>query len=239
MGKISRPPSDDRDWDNHEHRISNLETSQRAGFTTVEGDLILGPGAKLEARDADGSPLITVGQVTYGPPHNTTVGVWRMRRADTTLAMAVDGADAAAQYVAMYDREQNIIFSDDTLSGVGLGRPWLPIPWWTDPNPTVTISTFWPVARAYGFKQHPKLQIRTQVSTSAADTTAEYQVRLSAVTVVIGPTAVPGSTTAEGLVEIDLPDAFGDGFTVALEIRRTAGTGTVTGDFLSLWEKQT
>jgi hypothetical protein len=240
MSKVSRRASEDRDWDDHERRIRNLETSQRAGYTTVVGDLRLAPGSKLSASAPDGTTLFYVGEVDYGPPWGLNPVV-QIRRADGTTAFLIGGADETNQYFALSDQQENIIVSDDAISGQGLARPWLPIPWRDEANVTTVATGFVTACSAVIYKQHPKVQIEIEVDSST--TTSEVQIIVAAgggSTTPWGPVSYTtgSSRNRVTLPVLDLPGEFNDRIWLQLQHRSTTVGPTVGAWFASIWERQ-
>lgn len=240
MAKVPRPIDENwfrREIDDLKKKVEDLSRSRQLGSSTISGELRLSPGSGFSASDADGSGLMRIGQLFYEGVENPPFGVY-MSRADGSVAFEVAGADGTRQFVALRDRSGNIIHSDDTASGVGIGRPWLPIPWFNYPTPATTSATFVTTSSAALFKQHPKLDFAMHVSASLADTAGEYRVLVDG-QVAYGPvTLAAGTSTFAGDV-VAVPGGFGDWMTVDVQVRRTAGTGEVRGTFSHLWARQT
>lgn len=241
MGKISRPPSDDRDWDELKRRVDNLETGNRAGHTTIHGQMLLGAGSSFRVRDAeDETDLTYIGPVYIaGFPDPTDAVI--LRRADGTRALEIVGGDPTQQYIAIVDRAGHTILSDDTVSGSGLGRPWLPIPWRDESTTSTTSTSFVPLGSAVMYKQHPKATIQLMV-TAPAGVSVEYKVNLYSedLTTVLAQATVAGAVSRqrETLFDLEVPGYFGEVVYFEVEARVAAGAGSVGAIFASIWAKQ-
>jgi hypothetical protein len=196
MAKVSRRPSDERDWDDHERRIRTLETSRT--FSSVVR--------------VDGSTALKLGQTVGG-----------------------------SQYIALLDRQGNTVVSDDTSTGQGLARPWLPVPWQEEAATSTSGTTFVTTSTATLYKQHPRMNLEVLV-TAPASVTAEYRVLANN----DGPTATLVTASAVGAVTrqrdlwdaLDVPGVFGERVLLELQVRVAAGTGSVGAVFAAIWSRQ-
>jgi hypothetical protein len=245
MGKISRPPSDDRDWDGLLRRVTALETGNRAGYTTIHGQMVLGAGSTFRVRDAHDQTNLTYIGPTFFPGFPDPTDTVQIRRADGTKALDVIGADPTQQYIALYDRGGHTIVADDTATGQGLARPWLPIPWMEFPNidAGVTGSTFVGIARAVLFRQQPKIEIGVFYSCTDGNATGQYRVMGTVDaqddTVFVATQSVPGLSVGFDIFVVDCPGDYGARVIIDLQARLTAGTGPFVSTFSHLWSRQT
>jgi hypothetical protein len=179
----------------------------------------------------DGSTAFQAGRLPDGRAEVTAY------RDDGSTAMRVGGNAGQPQLFGVYDRHSATtgggpIFSDDTLSGFGLGTPW--IPWPTFVN-TDTSGSGWPrtsngawtrVARCLYRAQHPKLYWSGDLY-APVGVTAEARMMFAGAQVGVTATAtnnafgdfdgisipIPAGTARDALVFIDI------------EARITAGAG--------------
>lgn len=206
-------------------RVADLESGNRIGATSIDkGNLVITNGA-LKVGNA-----VYFGYVTTGS--DATMG-WIFRRADGSPVFSLQGNNAADQYWAMRDNVGNIIFSDDGDSNVGIGRPWLPVPWVpssgpTPPTETTTSGTFTALLSSRFIKQHPKLYAQVLVRASDGSTSGEVQIAVSNGGDVIGNVATVG-LGYYGLVTItgNLTGAHMTELELEVQARRTAGAGTI------------
>jgi len=219
-----------------EDRIVSLERRPRAGNTSID------TGA-LTATDTDGAPLIIVGEHLM---FNTFPGAdfrgsafYRTGPGDATpgrLAMSIGKTDVIPGFpdiTTIWDKDGTAIFADDVVTG-GLARPYISVPMipsdfsaW----PSTTSGTFTGILTSRFTKQHPKLYVGYFLYANNADTSAELRVMYNGVQ--LGSTATydvgtgPG-TIASGVIADFLTGNLYSSFNnISIEIRRTAGTGTV------------
>lgn len=171
---------------NAERRVQEQAAAKRLeassigeGGLTVKGGEIRIDGGSWRMLDVDGSELGYVGPL-FHDGEETQRGLI-FSRSDGTRAFVVYGGEGGTQFVAMLDRQGNIIVSDDTFTGQGLANPWLPLghPYplrqadpivWTTPA-EATFGALWNIPH---LKQHPKIWVKCYV-TSDADTTGEVR----------------------------------------------------------------
>lgn len=209
---------------------------REGGSLKIEGGggLRIRDGGGLILEDQDGTPVTYIGGLTGGQlrPDGTPQPAFVQYRDDGTVAISVYDpvpGDAYQQFVALWDRAGNWVVTDDTASGQGIGRPYLPAPFYraryTD-WPSSTAAAFETVWRGGFYKQHPKIYMGVRHTSDASGTTGEVQVLVNGVQVgdiapveflvsssQFGPAVVPGVHLASLDVEI--------------RARRTAGTGAV------------
>lgn len=211
------------------------------GGITVKGGFIW-------LRAADGTSSLYMGGVVPALPDGTYQPGLILRREDGTVAMALydptpdpSTPGGFQQFLAVYDRAQQIVMSDDTASGQGLARPYIPIPVtrarYTD-MVAVTDSAFVNVIETPGtfYKVNARARADIRCTTDTADTTGEVRVLVDGVQVgatetvdfavttkYIGPFAVPGDAYTQHSIKV--------------QARRTAGTGAVRLD-ASVWGMQ-
>lgn len=181
----------------------------------------------VEARTPDGDVIMRAGELDIG---GTSAYGIEMRRRDGTLQARFFDTPGGGGYFAFFDEQQNIILSNDTVSGVGLAVPYIPAAWMPysevlSPPIATTSATFVITHRAHLTKQHPRIRVLL-LCDSDADTTGE--VILADGGVQIGPTV----TVELGANNYRWLDAYVDGDHMAmkyldLQVRRTAGTGSV------------
>lgn len=155
--------------------ISAYARSGSSRNSSITGGRFTIKGGALVVEHADGSTSSYWGPITPALPDGTYQPGFIVRREDGTLAAALydptpdpSTPDGFQQFLALYDRAEEIVVSDDTDSGQGLARPYVPIPVtrarYTD-MPAVTDGAFVDVfstpgvfhkvnARASGKRRH-------------------------------------------------------------------------------------
>lgn len=239
-----------------EQRFRNLESQvrklltvvgQRPQFEVTDGDLTIRGGALVVdggdflLLDTDSSTVFRLGDQEYG---DRGVSIYRE---DGSPAVEVAKADAGLPpTVRIKDANGNVIVSEWPF-GEGLSAPLLSMPAYpvTAPagygehGPEVsTTATAWTTLWSMRtVQQNPLWRPRLQLKCSDATTTAQVRVTKSDGTTVLndffaGPSwtgSVPtGSTGWLSLVPyLGIDGGFGADVTRHVQVRRTAGTGTV------------
>jgi hypothetical protein len=214
-------------------RIASLETAAPLRNASISD------GGQLVIKGRAGQTLVLLGRSddeTLNAPDGQAQMLLQVFRTDGTKAFAMwdpaPAVDGFNQFVAMYDRAGNNIFSDDTTSGVGLAKPYLPVPFYdypAVPTQTTTSATFTTLQRAAAHvKQHPRIQVGLLILTSA-DTTGEVRLWDSTNNVRIGSTLTIAANTfgANNIGPDYLLGAHMDTLDLDIQARRTGGTGTI------------
>lgn len=219
--------------------VDELRAERSLGAASIEaGDLVLRSGSTLHVKHATGFDLLAV--------HRDAGGryVIAIKRDDGSDALVIESTPIG-QYLAIKDQHGSIIMSNDASSGVGLARPWLPIPFArVDVSPalnsglaTTQSGSFVAANEAFTHKQHPWATFRGYVSASSDGVTVG-EARL-----VHGETVIGTLTTDPGAALVDFLDwqpssvQFGQMMQLSYEIRRTAGTGSVYGKVDGWWRQ--
>lgn len=228
-----------------EKRIKDLETANRLSFSSVGGGFIINGSpfkVTLPGDYFDDVTLLEVTTGTYNDKSSTEPG-WVMRRNDGGEALGVYG-NGSGQFFAVKDHTGNFIFSDDLFSGFGIGRPWLPIPFYNSstglPTATTTSGTFVELQYADYSVQSPYLYMQIQVHASDGTTAGEVQVTLSGNQVgdLITVTAGLSSIEEFGPALVRELATFGDVRDIKVMGRRTAGAGTIGVRVLGAYGRQ-
>lgn len=129
------------------------------------------------------------------------------------------------------DRNNHVIFADDTNSGVGMALPWLP---WSGfqsnspPTDTTTSGTFVTVQTTVGYKINARIQMQLLIRSDSVGTTGEVQVVDQSSNVIDAIIAVPSASFFYmQLGPTPLAGGYLDPISLFVQARRTAGTGTI------------
>lgn len=211
-------------------------TIGRGGLTIRGGTVAITDDGRLTADYANGVPALNLGAHTLGD--GTPVHGMLITRPGGEIAFWAYGTDSGGSaFWALYDLTGNIIMSDDAVSGQGLATPYIPLGTYptrmlltfaADGEQT-TSATFVPLWTVHGHKQHPRLRVAAYVFTDVAGTSAEIQLRDTVPgTIIAGPTTVSATATPT-LYELTgtLAGTHLQLVKAEVEVRRTAGTGTV------------
>ena len=210
-------------------RLDRLEAGNRITNTSIDsGKLVVGSGSFRV-----GSPDYHVyfGNVTNGPW--TTPG-WIFRRANLVNVFTLENQDADTQFWTLRDAQENILFGDDAGAEQGIARPYIPItfaPHFSNTGVyyTTTSGTFTGVVYCKFKKHQPRIFIQCYVRCSDGTTAGEIQVFDNNAAV---PLADPVVIAAGTFAVVDLgpyyiSGNFLDTMDVEIQLRRTAGVGTV------------
>lgn len=135
--------------------------SQGGGNAVYFGDLVTG-------EDYVGTGILVEG------PNGTDIASFSYNFADGTST------------AHLHDEKNNIIVGNDSTSGQGLARPYIPAGgmWrarfsdWSVSTTSTTFETLW---KGEMLKQHPKLSVATRASTDVSGTTGEIKVLVNGV----------------------------------------------------------
>lgn len=223
----------------HDRRLKAIEAGGRAGNTSVDrGSFTVKEGT---------FQVGTAPSVYFGPGGGTSI--WEFRKDDGTLVFSVGGSPGN-QFWAMYDDQGHFILSDDTVSGYGLANPYLPVPCYphyngTGPNPfmTTTSGTFTGAWITRTIAQQPYIFFVLLVKVTAdSTTTGEIQLMDNNNSVVAdGPTTIPINTFQRftlGPYPLFGNIAYKGEIEFEVQIRRTAGTGTISVLMLNAYQRQ-
>lgn len=216
-------------------RIKALETNNRLSAATVSG--------YLRVVDSNGTRIGLIGDIGIPDPSGKPQSGFFFARPDGTAAFGfydpypnVDGFRPSL-YVA--DLQGNVVMGDDGISGRGLTRPWVSVPFYPALNvtgssgwPTTTSATFQDLMIAYHEVQHPYLRAYAQVDCEAG-VTAEVQLRAD--DTIIGTSTVASGAFSLLYFEGEVPASFGSLSVLHFEARRTGGTATVRAQIMGAW----
>lgn len=198
------------------------------GTFTIKGGVL-----RLLFGDVD---VFYIGPVDPPLPDGTPQQGWIVRRADgsTVLdlrdAFPADDGGQLRQALNWRDRSGHVVFADDTNSGEGIARPWVPGVWQLSRAldwPQVANGTFETVYRAKMRKQHPRLYTAAFGWCDTPGATGEMRVMVNGVQ--LGPTAAldnasvrettfgPEATSGAHMSEL----------VIEVQARLASGTGTV------------
>lgn len=220
-------PRDDRHLQRRiadlERRLAKLETSPRAGNTSVTH-------GKFTIRDGD-VDLLRVGYLGVSGAGNDVRGVSMRRPSGEYMFATWNGAgDDSTDFWSFYDKAGNQIASDDAVSGQGLARPYIGGPAFAPADrslwPTVTSSSYTPQWYAEYYKQHPKLLVTVWTQTDAG-TSGDVRVSANGAST---SQAVPGGDNSARPLTFAVPGDHMTYMQITVELRRTAGTG-----FMGCW----
>lgn len=214
-------------------RLKQLEAARRLQNASIGAGGLTIDGGALDVITPAGVDLLKIGPVQWNHLDGSTQQGVVIRREDGTQALAMYAVPAVqgndVQAMALWDRTGNAIIAEDTLAGVGIALPYLPIAWaparYTDWFAS-TAAAFEDVHQATIKKMQPWAYVVIGATTDVSGTTGQIQLTINGVpwgapTVI---TFLVGSTT---IGPFPLPGNFKDQIDLRIQAMRTAGTGAV------------
>lgn len=215
----------------------------RSGFLrnaviTQGGLTIKGGVLKMLSAVTGGTSTFYVGPVAPNLPDGSYQPTVIVRRNDGTVALLLwdprPDLDGYNQFLGWYDRSGNAVMTDDTVSGQGLGRPYLPgVAYLSQARhwPAGGASGWEPLWRVMHNKQQPRLFARAWGTCDTAGTTGQLRLMVDGVQVGATQDVDAGAVREFLFGPVAVAGTFGQYLTVELQVQRTAGTGGVQACF--------
>lgn len=214
-------------------RVDNLERGNRVGNTSIDRGVLAVRDGQIKAIHENGNPTVQIGNLDP----NTGISGIAIRRSDLSLMvqMTSTGNPPTDEDLFFYDKEGNIILSDNWANGPGLGFPILahfaiPTSSYSVPSLSTTSGSFAALWTVSGQNGHNGIIVLVLVQ-SDVGTTGEVRLRDPTTGLQIGTTL----TVTSGFFNF----AFLNGpvvpsivpinstFKFDVEARRTGGAGVV------------
>lgn len=222
---------------NHEEdlltRILALEKQVKEMRRGTLSNAVISSG-NLEVRTSDGFTIMRVGDILYDGAVVSGIATYRH---DGSMQRIEWDTPGGGGHWAMFDEAGNIVVTEDSDSGQGLGRPWIPLHATpmsaiTTPTQSTVSGTFAALWRVHGVKQHPRVTV--QVFTKL-DVGTTGEMRLAVAGVAVGEVrALQSGDNSYHLLDSTVDGAHTDGVQVDVEARRVAGAGTVRIEVVSV-----
>lgn len=208
--------------------------SVRNSSVSAGGQFTIRNGALVVESDAGQTSAFFGGIYPATPDGKRQPGFILYREDGSKAAAMYDPAPGPTpsdykQFFALYDRDGNIVLSDDTETGLGLARPYVPFFFYsarfTDTPQVTSSATFETLWLATAYKQNP-ISYVAAASVASAGTTGEVRVLVNGVQ--LGTTQSVTSTSAAHAFGPSL--VTGDAFstlTVQIQARVTSGAGSL------------
>lgn len=192
--------------------IRQLQTARTAEATTIgEGGITIvadddGEGGTLTIDGGTVRALSAAGVEIFAIFSLFGTRAWKLAYDDGPTAIGTVG-NIGNQYVAIWDRSDNAVFSIDGQTGVGLAEPTLNIPMVPSSGTSVVVGgPFWPAFTNVAYQEvmhcitrlwHPRIAVG--VNTNASSGTVEWELRIDGTTTLGGASgdtqrtfAIPG-----------------------------------------------
>lgn len=220
--------------------VAELRKRVGIGNATISGGTFtVRQDGAIQMMDAAGNLIL------YFGPDDAGRQIIRIRRDGGRNVLYTHTIDNGEQYWALTDRAGTIVVSDDTVSGAGLARPWIPVSFERVRSvdmPKVTSGSFETVWEANFNRSHPYIELYTVDGCDGATTAAAQVV----ITDPAGNSRVADTwTNGPGLGRhyrgpYALPgEAYSGAVRVSVQYRRTSGTGNVYAVVMDATQRQT
>ncbi len=237
-----------RDIASLKRQVSELRAARRLENAAVgAGGLRVVNGGRL-AMDTPGNVrMVDIGKLSdtsFNHSDGSPQQALQLRRDDGSLFMSCFSYPPSGfetQAWKFYDRSGNIILAEDTNSGQGFARPYLPVPvgpayegsWDYWPRTTGTTTTKLWAGRFY--KQLPNIVLVMQVSMDTSGATGTIELT-------VGGTVRASSSVSFSVGYVTLGPYALDGYDhmqqvdIVVQGRRTAGTGALRASLYSAYQ---
>lgn len=228
-----------------EREVRELRAARRLESASVgAGGLQVVNGGRLAVSTPDEHRLLDAGQISdesFAHGDGTPQQALFMRREDGSIVygcFSYPPGGSEAQGWTWYDRAGSVVLAEDSASGTGLARPWIPT---TAPTPSdtalwgkTTVASFTTIATSYNVKWQPLLRVFAH---TAAIGTATGDVQYAINGVAWGPSVAVGATLdytgpLDGV-------GIGEQYTLDVQARRVTGTGSIAAQVRMIYGRQT
>lgn len=204
-----------------------------AGGLTIKGGFL-----RMLSAITGGVTTFYVGPTSPALPDGSYQPTVIIRRNDGTVALLLwdprPDLDGYNQFLGWYDRSGNAVMTDDTVSGQGLGRPYLPgvaYPSQARHWPSGGTTGWEPLYRVMHNKQQPRLFARAWGSCDTAGTTGQMRLMVDGNQLGATQNVNAAAVTEFAFGPAPVAGTFGQYLSVELQVQRTAGTGAVQACF--------
>jgi hypothetical protein len=231
-------------------RVGNAMVVDGSPGITVQngGGLTISDGGQLRLTTANGTVILYVGTNKIPDGSGRSQQEFFLARDDGSSAFYV--ADVGTipnhphqQAWALLDRAGNIVMAEDTVGGVGLANPYIPLGQFVDitaPTATTTSTSFVAMQWCDAYLQHPKIRGSVLAQTPAG-VTGQFRFTIGGVQIgsavnvsagFFGQLAFPITAWPAGQF------TYEKSITLQLEGRVTGGTGALGLRTLGMWGVQ-
>lgn len=205
-------------------RVSNLETNNRAGQTSVDSG-----GFRINVNADNEFEIYIDGTLRFKASSDDI----RYFRPDGLTAFFL--TEFANRYIIGFqDNSLHTVMGDDAITGFGLARPWIPIPFYDDlqfvPDRTTTSASYVNLQWAKYNVQHPFVFVQSLVRASDGTTGGDIILKVNGTQVNTTATPIPVGSNTTFTQSINFAYygvAHGEDVEIVVAARRTAGAGTI------------
>lgn len=250
MGIPIYPKDQGTEWMNLKTQVKNAFTSANsrvpyqkitAGILRVSSELQILAGSAIEFIYNNGILGMLMGEHVSGP--DDVEGIFIKRNNGTIAFWIFSRISDGYGFTALYDQQENIIFSDDGNSGKGIARPWIPMTFvnttelplppaarQTSSTSDTAVVTLYPNAqhsyiRYIGYVYTQNAGVTVQVKFKNAGSGVTYESQTVEDGFIFGTFALTGYS-------------FGEEIQMDVTIRRASGSGNVGFTLISCYGRQ-
>ncbi len=220
MGTVNQPADLLTEIKDLKRQVRELRRRTLFNAAISEGD--------IQVRTPEGAPIVIAGQLPFG---SSTVAGMGIYRADGTLQARFFDTAAGAGFWALFDEQENQIFSEDTIAGSGIATPYLQVR--SMPHSEVTTvpqfttsATFTPLHRIHFQKCQPLLRTWLICQTDGG-TTGEVRLAVGGVAISTDTLTLPAALNEYRIHDAPVAGDHMSFQAVDVEVRRTGGAGNV------------
>ncbi|MER7153756.1 hypothetical protein [Streptomyces lydicus] len=229
--------------------VRELRAARRLEQATVgAGGVRIVNGGRHAMDTARGVRMVDIGAISdqrFNHADGSAQQAMWYRREDGSLIFSCYGSGGGGpQAWSWRDRTENQVIADDTVSGAGLARPYLPVQmgpsiqsgwdYWPR-NSTTTMAELW---RGMIYKQQPRVVVVMDAAMDTSGATGFIEMRINGIAQG-SPTSVDFNGNYYTLGPFDLT-SFAHMQQVAISVhgRRNTGTGTIRASVYSAYTIQ-
>lgn len=216
-------------------RLAQLENGATSSGAVVRSKaMLVKNGAALHVQDEEQATRFYMGKLEEefdGPDGSIQTGMV-LRRQDGSPVFSISdplpGESGFRQFWAFWDMSTNLVLGDDVNSGEGLASPWVPIPVFPSKLSGYTETTSASFERMWEGvfrRENPKVSAMVWVQCDPG-TAGEVRLRANNITMA-SDTCPSGSWSNYFLGPQVSPGNIGDLMDIAIEARRTSGSGSI------------
>jgi hypothetical protein len=215
--------------DRLEHQIRELWDTVRELARKTLYRAVISAGGLLIQDDGSFEIVTSAGVYTlYAKKGSDGKREFGILRDNGTFVLRTFSTGGVNQAWALHDNANTITNSDDAVSGQGLARPWIPMPFqvaaWTEGFGKTASATFTTVCEARGYKQHPKLVIALRTG-AVAGVGGAWRVLVNGVEAATG--TIPVGSFAIDYPMVTVPGSHMSLVSIDVQVRVTSGAGSV------------
>ncbi|SDP60563.1 hypothetical protein SAMN04487905_10615 [Actinopolyspora xinjiangensis] len=250
MGQVNHPDDLLTRMKRLESELAEVRKKVGVNSATInQGGLTLKNDSYLRMIDDNGDQILYVG------PDDDGRQVIEIRREGGSLLLYTAGSEQFGRdYFALTDSQGNVIVSDDAATGLGLARPWIPVPmyplfisstandvtgkpigyWSLDSSEISGEQEMW---EAEATISHPQIYVTGTWGQGNGDPSITYRLTIDGTTV--GTWSDSSAVSIYSVGPFDVTDWIYEWRTIKITAEVTSGSGIVGCHVRGCWLRQT